>query len=197
MMLHISNHFEVGWKHKMWSFFSSWPALARLSHRVKMRSISLVTAAALFSLPSQAATYATINSQVRLAYAGSAAMYVLWHTFSQLSNLASQVWLDSRLNESISLPENVRHISDIMSKSLGSKRTPHIITRQSAFPMLIQLPYLTPSEQAVQPGDGTPYSVAVIVDIGTTGRQGLTTPAGKGVASTNVLDPKKPTLFSF
>lgn len=35
-----------------------------------------------------------------------------------------------------------------------------------------------------------PYSVAVVVDMGTIGPQGLTTSAGKGVASTNVLGPK-------
>jgi hypothetical protein len=36
-------------------------------------------------------------------------------------------------------------------------------------------------------GDGTPYSVAVVVDLGTMGSQGLTTSAGKGVSSNNIL----------
>jgi hypothetical protein len=39
------------------------------------------------------------------------------------------------------------------------------------------------------PGDGTPYSVAVSIDMGTMGPDGLSTTAGKGVSPNNVLGP--------
>ena len=39
------------------------------------------------------------------------------------------------------------------------------------------------------PGDGTPYSVAVTIDMGTMGPDGLSTTAGAGVSPNNVLGP--------
>lgn len=39
------------------------------------------------------------------------------------------------------------------------------------------------------PGDGTPYSVAVSIDMGTMGPDGLSTTAGTGVSPNNVLGP--------
>jgi hypothetical protein len=38
-------------------------------------------------------------------------------------------------------------------------------------------------------GDSTPYSIAVVVDMGTMGPEGLTTSAGKGVSPNNILKP--------
>jgi hypothetical protein len=39
------------------------------------------------------------------------------------------------------------------------------------------------------PGDGTPYSIAVTIDMGTMGPDGLSTTAGKVVSPKNVLGP--------
>jgi hypothetical protein len=51
------------------------------------------------------------------------------------------------------------------------------------------LPY---TSRKIRPADdGTPYSVAVVVDMGTMRAQGLTTWAGKGAASTNILVKSK------
>ena len=112
---------------------------------------------------------------LRLAYAGSAAMYVSWNTLSQLSNLTSQVWLGSRLHESICLIEYARHISTSLTYNNYVKIT-RLRPDTIHYYMPIGLPKVNLTSlhytfRTSRPArDGTSYSVAVVVDIGTTGK---------------------------
>jgi hypothetical protein len=71
-----------------------------------MRTVVFAQGLAAFAsllVPSEAATNATINSQVRLAYAGDTGMYVSWNTFMKLSNPTVKYGLTpNHLNESAS-----------------------------------------------------------------------------------------------
>jgi cysteine synthase len=60
------------------------------------------------------AANATMNSQIRLAYAGDTGMFVSWNTFDHLSNPTVHYGLSpDALTETASSEDNVPYISDI------------------------------------------------------------------------------------
>lgn len=161
-----------------------------------MRSFSVLAslaAAALLVYPSHAATNATINSQVRLAYAGSTGMYVSWNTFSKLTNPTVKYGLTPALGElassnvSVTYPTSLTYNNHVKITGLKPDTTYYYSPIDILKDNSTTLPYKFRTGRLA--GDGTPYSVAVVVDMGTFGPQGLTTHAGKGVAPTNVMGP--------
>jgi hypothetical protein len=158
-----------------------------------MRSFVLggIAGLAFLASPVCAATNATINSQVRLAYAGNTGMYVSWNTFTHSSNPTVKYGLAQSMNQSASSNVSVTYPTSLTYNN-------HVkITGLLPDTLYYYAPIgLLPDNQTTAPytfrtsrqaGDGTSYSVAVVVDMGTFGPQGLTTTAGKGVASTNLL----------
>ncbi|KAI1613774.1 Phosphodiesterase/alkaline phosphatase D [Exophiala viscosa] len=116
-----------------------------------------------FTQLSQAATNSTINSQLRLAYAGDTGMYVSWNTFEKLDNPTVHYGLVSNdLNMTAS-----SNVSVTYATSLTYNNHVKISTG----------------------GQPEAFSVAVVVDLGTMGAQGLTTYAGTGVSVNNTLTP--------
>jgi acid phosphatase type 7 len=173
------------------------PSLPSIIPVYKMRALSFfggVAAILSLGVPAQAATNATINSQVRLAYAGSTGMYVSWNSFFKLDNPTVKYGLSpSFLNQSASsnvsltYPTSLTYNNHVKISGLKPDTiyyyTPIGILKDNS----TSLPYAFKTSR--QAGDDTPYSIAVVVDLGTFGPLGLTTYAGKGVASTNVLGP--------
>jgi len=151
-----------------------------------------IAAVALLIGTSEAATNATINSQVRLAYAGDTGMFVSWNTFVKLDNPTVQYGLNPKSmnqsassNVSITYPTSLTYNNHVKITGLTPDTTYYYVPVGLLKDNTTTLPYTFRTSRPA--GDGTPYSVAVVVDLGTMGSQGLTTSAGKGVSSNNIL----------
>jgi hypothetical protein len=159
-------------------------------------SIQGIAALAALFVPSDAATNTTINSQARVAYAGTTGMYVSWNTFTKLSNPTVSYGLSpcslkesASSNVSITYPTSLTYNNHVKITGLKPDTTYYYAPIGLIEDNSTSLPYTFRTARPA--GDGTPYSIAVVVDMGTMGPQGLTTTAGKGVASTNILAPNE------
>lgn len=155
-------------------------------------SYSGIAGIAALVLPASAATNATINSQVRLAYAGDTGMYVSWNTFSHVAKptvnyglSAEALTLSASSNVSVTYPTSLTYNNHVKITGLDPDTTYYYVPVGLLTDNTTSLPYTFRTSRPA--GDKTPYAIAVVVDMGTMGPQGLTTKAGKGVASTNVL----------
>lgn len=141
--------------------------------------------------PVSAATNSTINSQIRLAYAGDTGMFVSWNTFSQLSKPTVHYGVSSNaLTETASSNVSVTYrtsltynnhvkIGGLKPNAMYYYLPEHLLNTNNTTPYSFKT-----SRPA---GDGESYTAAVVVDLGTMGPQGLTTTAGKGVSPNNTL----------
>lgn len=152
------------------------------------------------ALPGACASEQTKNSQVRLAYFGSQAMMVSWNTEKHIANprvhwgtSAHDLCYTASSKVSFTYPTSLTYNNHVLITGLEPGKTYHYLPE----PLLghrgcgrhhgpLEPFNFTTSRVA---GDKTPFSAAVVVDLGTMGRLGLTTHAGKGVASTNILKP--------
>jgi hypothetical protein len=138
-------------------------------------------------------TNTTINSQVRLAYAGSTGMYVSWNTFSHLDNPTVKYGLTPAMdqsassNVSVTYPTSLTYNNHVKITGLLPDTLYYYLPMSMLTDSTTNPPYTF--RTARLPGDAAEYSVAVVVDLGTMGPQGLTPSAGKGVAKTNILAP--------
>lgn len=141
------------------------------------------------------------NSQVRLAYAGDTGMHVSWNTFEKLRNPTVIYGLSPRSmhkyassDVSVTYPTSLTYNNHVKITGLRPDTTYYYLPigvqedGTSFDDETTSLPYTFRTSRPT--GDATPYSVAVVIDLGTMGSLGLTTKAGNGVASTNVLGPK-------
>jgi hypothetical protein len=134
-----------------------------------------------------------INSQIRLAYHGDNGMMVSWNTFHKLGKPTVHFGLSaSNLNEtasskiSVTYPTSLTYNNHVLLTGLSPNTTyfylpAHLADSHSSVPY-----NFTTSRVA---GDMTPFSIAVVVDLGTMGTRGLTTSAGTGVKPQNILKP--------
>lgn len=123
--------------------------------------------------------------QVRLAYAGDTGMYVSWNTYAQLEK-PSVRWG----TESNSL-NNVASSSISVTYETSSTYNNHVkITGLKPDTLYYYLPQHAGKDAkpftfktSRKIGDHTPYTAAVVVDMGTMGGYGLTTHVGTGAAN--------------
>ena len=146
---------------------------------------SFLAALALLPLVTHAADNGTTPMQIRLAYAGAVGMVVSWNTFSQLSQptvkygtSASELNLTASSNDSVSYPTSTTHNNHVRLTGLNPN------TLYYYQPEGGESSTFKTSRAA---GDGMPYSIAVVVDLGLIGPEGLTTHVGTG--SKNPLGP--------
>jgi hypothetical protein len=161
--------------------------------------IGLSAIAAVLSLVSPSAALlanSSINSQTRLAYAGSTGMTVSWNTFSFVSQPTVLYGLTPALGQvatsTVSVTYNTSLTYNNHVKITGLK--PNTVYYYQPIPMISSPtngeaagPFTFKTSKIA--GDTTPYSIAVVVDMGTMGPEGLTTTAGTGVNPLNVLKP--------
>lgn len=152
---------------------------------------STLAAFAALAVTVSAATNSTINSQIRLAYAGDTGMFVSWNTFSQLSKPTIHYGVSpNALTESASSNVSVTYrtsltynnhvkITGLKPNTLYYYLPEHLLNTNTTTPYSFKT--------GRHAGDGTSFSAAVVVDLGTMGPQGLTTTAGKGVSPNNTL----------
>ncbi|ODQ76018.1 hypothetical protein LIPSTDRAFT_1422 [Lipomyces starkeyi NRRL Y-11557] len=139
-----------------------------------------------------AATNNTINSQIRLAYAGDNGMYVSWNTFEQLSNPTVHYGLSPHAlnkhafsNLSVTYATSLTYNNHVKLTGLKPDTTYYYLPEHLLHEDATAYSFTT-SRPA---GDGTPYSIAVVVDLGTMGPQGLTTYAASTTSKNNILKP--------
>ncbi|KKK13451.1 hypothetical protein ARAM_000912 [Aspergillus rambellii] len=110
----------------------------------------------------------TCPMQLRLAYAGHDGMVVSWNTYSQLSHPSVRYGKDP-------------HHLDKVARTLEPNTVYHYLPLDSN----VTGPYSFKTSR--HKGDHTPYSMAVVVDLGLIGADGLSTTVGNGAA--NPLKP--------
>ena len=136
---------------------------------------------------------ATATSQIRLAYHGDDGMMVSWNTLGHVERPVVHwgISLDNlhhiaTSNVSVTYPTSTTYNNHVLINGLAPGRTyfyqpSPLLSPEDAGPY-----NFTTSRRA---GDRKPFSVAVVVDLGTMGGLGLTTTAGTGVAANNILRP--------
>jgi hypothetical protein len=127
--------------------------------------------------------------QVRLAYAGPLGMTISWNTFSPLSNPTVKYGLDPHsLDQTVSSNISITYPTSLTWNNhvgLQGLRADTVYWYQPQ-PCNSSSPVY--SFKTSRPaGDNTPYSVAIAVDLGLMGPDGLTTHVGNGAA--NPLGP--------
>lgn len=142
----------------------------------------------------QALTNDTINSQVRVAYATDRGMRVSWNTFDKVSRPVvhygrSPHHLCNRASSDVSVtyPTSLTYNNHVTIKGLKPDTTYYYLPSHLLHDNSTTAPYSFRTSRSA--GDGTPYSVAVIIDLGTMGPKGLTTSAGQTVNPNNILKP--------
>lgn len=152
----------------------------------------LAVCQALFQV-SNAATNNTINSQLRLAYAGSTGMFVSWNTFEKLEKPTVHYGLSPwSLNKtassdvSVTYPTSLTYNNHVKITGLEPDTTYYYLP-EHLLHMETILPYAFKTSRPA--GDQSSFAIAYIADMGTMGPQGLTTTAGSGVSSNNTLKP--------
>ncbi|EXJ73453.1 uncharacterized protein A1O5_03213 [Cladophialophora psammophila CBS 110553] len=140
-----------------------------------------------------AATNNTINSQLRLAYAGDTGMYVSWNTFEKLARptvhyglLPNHLNMTASSNVSVTYPTSLTYNNHVKITGLKPD-TLYYYLPEHLLHMNSHCPYTFITGRPA--GNPAEFSVAVVVDLGTMGSQGLTTYAGKGVSENNTLSP--------
>lgn len=139
-------------------------------------------------------TNGSINSQVRLAYAGNTGMTVSWNTFNQIATPKVNYGFEPHFlpycaesDVSVTYNTSLTYNNHVTLTSLKPDTVYYYLPEPLLKDNTTTAPYSFRTSRV--PGDGTPYSIAVAIDMGTMGPDGLSTTAGKGVSPTNVLGP--------
>ncbi|EFZ04130.1 purple acid phosphatase [Metarhizium robertsii] len=131
--------------------------------------------------------------QIRLAYHGADGMTVSWNTFEHVK-APSVKWGLSKgklehtasSNVSLTYPTSTTYNNHVVISGLKPDTTYYYLP--SPLPQGNHVePYTFRTARAA--GDSDAFAVAVVVDLGTMGRLGLTTSAGSSVSQNNILKP--------
>lgn len=125
--------------------------------------------------------------QVRLAYAGPTGMQISWNTFAQLPSIPTvrygpspnhlQFISSPRNAESVTYPTSLTFNNHVLLTNL------HPDTKYFYQPAFANETQIFSFKTSRQKGDHTAYSMAVVVDLGLIGPQGLSTTVGNGAAN--------------
>lgn len=162
-------------------------------YTIKMRVFITALAAAVAAQAAYFDGYQNVTSptqpvQMRLAYQGPTAMMVSWNTFQQLSKPSVHYGLTPRnlnkaasSNVSITYPTSLTYNNHVNLTRLLPDTTYYYLPDGSNSTTPFTFRTAKPTT------DLSPFSVAVVVDMGTFGPLGLSTTVGKGAA--NPLKP--------
>lgn len=164
-----------------------------------MRQLNLLTtvaAVATLLYPATAlVSNSSINSQTRLAYAGPNGMMVSWNTFAHLERPTvlyglsphELFWVASS-DVSVTYNTSLTYNNHVKITGLWPDTTYYYLPTT-----LLKTSDSTPGPYSFKTskpaGEMDPYSIAVVVDMGTMGPEGLYTSAGTGVSPNNILKP--------
>jgi Purple acid Phosphatase, N-terminal domain len=157
--------------------------------------LSAIVALVAFAVPTSALNYnVSLNSQTHLAYAGPHGMMVSWNTYEQLTkptvkygltpnnlNFEASSTVSVTYNTSLTYNNHVKITGLHHDTTYYYKPTEMMESDENTGPFSFRT--------SRRKGDTTPYSIAVVVDMGTFGPEGLSTTAGTGVSPNNILQP--------
>ena len=119
-------------------------------------------------------------------------MYVSWNTFSKLNNpivkyglSASHLNCTAFSNVSVTYRTSLTYNNHVKITGLMPDTTYYYLPEDMIKANSSTAPYTFKTSRVI--GDGTPYSIAVVIDLGTMGARGLTTTAGKAISKNNIL----------
>jgi hypothetical protein len=163
-----------------------------LSKRVKFTLLLASLAAfTLADLPSISHIRVPTNAfepvQVRLAYAGPTGMQISWNTFSRLPSPPTvRYGFTPDFLPFVSSPKNAESVTYPTSLTFSNHvRLDHLFPNTKYYyqPIHANASSIYSFRTARQKGDHTPYTTAVVVDLGLIGPQGLSTSVGVGAAN--------------
>jgi hypothetical protein len=135
-----------------------------------------------------AASNRTNPMQLRLAYAGQTGMFVSWNTYERLKRPTVHYGTSPKdlcklahSSVSVTYPTSTTYNNHVKITGLEADTLYYYLPGDSD----VSEPYTFRTSRNA--GDKTAYSVAVVVDLGTMGSDGLTTHVGKG--ADNPLKP--------
>jgi hypothetical protein len=157
--------------------------------------VNAIVALVALAVPTYALNYnVSLNSQTHLAYAGPDGMMVSRNTYNQIEKPTVKYGLtphdlDFEASSTVSVTYNTSLTYNNHVKITG------LLADTTYYYMPTTL---MESDENTGPfsfrtsrpaGNTTPYSIAVVVDMGTFGPEGLGTTAGTGVSPNNILKP--------
>ncbi len=160
-----------------------------------------LTALVAFTVPTYALNYnVSVNSEVRMAYAGATGMTISWNTFNKLSNPTvmyglspSAMVIPASSTTSITYNTSLTYNNHVKITGLLPNTKYYYMPLDLLNDNFTRPPYsFTTSRLA---GDMTPYTIAVVIDMGTFSNEGLYTSAAKGVSANNLLKPGEKTTI--
>lgn len=136
----------------------------------------------------------SLNSQVRSAYSGSRGMTVSWNTYTQLENPTvvygtskNKLKFTASGGESVTYPSSLTYNNHVKISGLKPDTTYYYLPEHLIENSDLIGPFTFKTSRAA--GDTTPYAVAIVIDMGAMGSEGLTTSAGTGIAPQDILMP--------
>jgi hypothetical protein len=146
-----------------------------------MRFSLIASAIAALAVPISALNYnVSVNSQVRLAYAGPRGMSVSWNTFYELSKPTvlygySADALDFSVSSDISFTyeTSLTYNNHVKITGLIPDTTYYYMPQDLLEDEFTRSPYTFRTSR--EAGDMTPHSIAIVADMGTFGPEGLST----------------------
>ena len=135
----------------------------------------------------------SLNSQVRSAYHGSTGITISWNTYNQLSNPTVHYGLSPNQlsqvavgNVSVTYNTSLTYNNHVLISGLLPNMQYYYLP-DHLLPDAVAEPFTFRTSRPL--GDSSPLHVAVVIDMGAMGDEGLTTYAGKGVPSQEILLP--------
>ncbi|KAG9563418.1 Metallo-dependent phosphatase, partial [Aureobasidium melanogenum] len=135
----------------------------------------------------------SLNSQVRSAYHGSTGITISWNTYDELSNPTVHYGLNVNQldqiatgNVSVTYNTSLTYNNHVQISGLLPNMQYYYLP-EHLLPDAVPEPFTFTTSRPL--GDNTPLHVAVVIDMGAMGDEGLTTYAGTGVASQEILLP--------
>lgn len=135
----------------------------------------------------------SLNSQVRSAYHGSTGITISWNTYSELANPTVHYGLNANHldqiavgNVSVTYNTSLTYNNHVQISGLLPNMQYYYLP-EHLLPDAVSEPFTFKTSRPW--GDASPLRVAVVIDMGAMGDEGLTTYAGTGVPSQDVLMP--------
>lgn len=135
----------------------------------------------------------SLNSQTRSAFHGSTGITISWNTYNQLSNPTVHYGLSpNNLNEtavgnvSVTYNTSLTYNNHVQIDGLLPNMQYYYLPSH-LLPNVVPQPYTF--NTSLPAGDKTPFNVAIVIDMGAMGDEGLTTYGGTGIDNRTLLLP--------
>jgi acid phosphatase type 7 len=156
---------------------------------------SALVALVAFAVPTVALNYnVSLNSQIRLAYSGPNGMMVSWNTYNHIEKPTVK-WgfrpdyliFEASSTVSVTYNTSLTYNNHVKIRGLQPDTTYYYCPTTLMQSDASNCPFSFKTSR--EAGDMRPLSVALVVDMGTMGPEGLSTTAGSKISANNILKP--------